>query len=226
MTLLDYLKSEVPAGQVFHKQDGAAYIDLKELYGIHEKGRDLQMVQEALEALIEGLSEMYWTRVEEHYLTEEQLSQLNSIELRIDPEAEDYDTSVRRPYYQMRGRPVTPEQARDIIRRTDELIDDLKCPAPVSGFIGAINFNQWWFSRNHYPTHYGWSHPDGTIGCNAITQRWPNFTELLTELLRWKLAFPYLDLTIAISGWDEQPGYAWDHSMSTFKSGFPAITRS
>lgn len=215
MTLLDYLWNKAPAGQVFHRQGDAVYVDLKELFGERENGTDCGLIADVLGELIPSLFSMYWAGMEEYYLTEEELAKLRGIELRLDPGVEDYDTDVRRPYYQMRGRRVTPEQAREIIRRTDNFLDFLNHPdcssgLRESGFIGSTNFDQWWFMRNHLPTHYGWSHPDGTIGENAITQRYPNFGEYLCELLSWKLAFPYLDLMIAVSGWNENPSYRRD----------------
>ena len=35
--------------------------------------------------------------------------------------------------------------------------------------------------KNHYPKGYGWIHADGTVGANAITQKWPTMIELVTE---------------------------------------------
>ena len=226
MTLLDYLWSKAPANEVFHRQGDGVRVDLKELYGERKNGVDCNLIADVLDELIPSLFSMYWAGTETYDLTEEELAKLRGIELRLDPGTEDYDTDVRRPYYQMRGKRVTPEQAREIIRRTDNFLDSLNYPDCSSslrenGFIGSTNFNQWWFMRNHAPTHYGWSHPDGTIGENAITQKYPNFGEYLCEILRWKLAFPYLDLMIAVSGWNENPPYWHDATDAYWDKLFP-----
>ncbi len=233
MTLLEYLQSLAPKGRVFHRKHGMFYIDTAELYGswlspglsleqrMEARNRKLGDRQDTLVDALEIVTDVERGCGDAYYPSEEEMARLSGIELRLDGGTEEYDTYVRRPYYRMRGRRVTPEQAQDIIRRTDEMITDLgvycgaaELPARkrIDGgdHIGTVNFNQWWFMRNHSPTHYGWSHPDGRIGCNAITQRYPNYREYLTELLRWKVAFPYLDLTIAVSCWNEEPPYRWD----------------
>ena len=148
-------------------------------------------------------------------LSEETADFLTGVELRLESGTENYEANARRPYYRMRGSPVTPEQAREIIRRTDGLVRELtwwggpelaaERACIEREYLGCINFNQWWLSRNHFPTHYGWSHPDGTVGCNGITQKYPRFREFLVELLRWKRVFPWLDLMIAVTDWDEHP---------------------
>ena len=232
MTLLEYLLSIAPEG-IFHQRHGVLSIDTTDFFNgwdpnvpIEQQRKrvseilsdpdwngKIELIQSALEAV---------TDVEKYHGVytpgEEELARLNGIELRLDPGTEQYDTNVRRPYYRMRGKSVTPEQARDIIRRTDALIGSFdwhfgerNLPQEEKirngDYVGSMNFNQWWFMRNHLPTHYGWSHPSGLIGCNAITQKYPDFCEYLAELLQWKTAFPYLDLTIAVSWWDECPSY-------------------
>ena len=61
--------------------------------------------------------------------------------------------------------------------------------------------------KNHYPKGYGWIHADGTVGANAITQKWPTMIELVTEWFYKLKSFPYLDLVIGITNWDE---ISWD----------------
>ncbi|MBR1496104.1 MAG: hypothetical protein IJ617_00570 [Oscillospiraceae bacterium] len=225
MKLLEYLLSVAPEG-VFRHHHGVLSFDTtvlskrREDLDICKQRRELAKI-DLIQSVLEEVTDIGHFRGI-YYPTKEEMIRLNDIELRLDPGVEEYDTYVRRPYYRMRGKSVTPEQARDIIRRTDRLVDELSISfegqealkgrelIKSGDFVGSMNFDQWWFSRNHIPTHYGWSHPDGRIGCNAITQRFPNFGEYLSEMLRWKLAFPYLDLTIAVSFWDEQPPYWWE----------------
>lgn len=113
---------------------------------------------------------------------------------------------VRRPYYRMRGRSVTKEQAFEIIRRTDSFfsiyMDEI---GYHEDFVHACNFNNWLIMRNHYPDGYGWIHVDGKVGCNAITQKYPTVEEFCKEWFFKLKAFPYLDLVIAVTDWDEEP---------------------
>lgn len=115
-------------------------------------------------------------------------------------------SDVRRPYYRMRGVPVTEEQAFEIIRRTDNFFRfEIEPISFHADYIGGVNFDNWLIMKNHYPNGYGWIHVDGTVGGNAITQKYPDITEFILEWFRNLLAFPYLDLIIAVTYWDENP---------------------
>ena len=87
----------------------------------------------------------------------------------------------RRPYYRMRGKPVTDLQASEIIGKINNL----------------INFS------NYSPPGHGWIHTDGTVGINSITFKLPNAEEFIEEWSDFIKMFPYLDLVIAITWWDE-----------------------
>ena len=102
--------------------------------------------------------------------------------------------NVRRPYYRMRGVPVTREQAFDIIRRTDRFFEYVSAVCNHKDYIGCMNFDNWLIQKNHYPTGYGWIHADGTIGANAITQKYPTVREFIEEWYKLLYAFPYLNL--------------------------------
>lgn len=126
------------------------------------------------------------------------------------PKSEKIDFStVRRPYYRMRGVPVTKEQAFDIIRRTDVIFHGIPEVCDHPDYIGDINFNNWLIQQNHFPKGYGWIHVDGTVGSNGITQKYPTTKEFVLEWLSKLIAFPYLDLIIAVTYWDEGPPDYW-----------------
>ena len=114
--------------------------------------------------------------------------------------------NVRSPYYQMRGVPVTREQAFEIIRRTDRFFKF--CGDAVTGqedYIGYINFDNWLLGTNQYHQGYGWVHVDGTVGTNSVTLRYPTVSEFVEEWYRLLYAFPYLDLVIAITWRNGRP---------------------
>lgn len=87
---------------------------------------------------------------------------------------------VRRPYYRMRGKSVSKEQAFDIIRRTDNFfalyIDNIK---EHRDFVSCIDFDNWLIMKNHISM--GWIHADVTIGVNDITQKYPEIETMLME---------------------------------------------
>lgn len=124
------------------------------------------------------------------------------------------DGCPRRPYFRMRGRPVTEEQAFDILRRTLSL--------PFEGFdfwdqkkllegrltsYGVALDNSW---LDHNSPRHGWIFPDGTVGMNDhIGETYPSTLSFIDNLLMLHRAFPYLDLVLAFTDWNEFPPYAW-----------------
>ena len=66
-----------------------------------------------------------------------------------------------------------------------------------------------WVSPHFYP-HSGFVRPDGIVGMNGVTGKYPEEEEFLASILPLKEAFPYLDLMIAVSDWNEIPDYLWD----------------
>ena len=204
MTIFDYLQKHYGAN-VYRDEAGNAYIDgLQEtfLYGAIEAGRDIStdtVTYMLPKELFEKHSEI------EIIITEDE--SINEIE------------GVRRPCYRMRGVPVTREQAFDLIRRTDNFFGfEIEAIENDDEFIGCLNFDNWLITKNHYPVGYGWIHTDGTVGTNGITQKFPTVNEFVEEWYNKLFAFPYLDLIIAVTLWDETPGScdkksAWDKNF-------------
>jgi hypothetical protein len=99
----------------------------------------------------------------------------DDIEIIIDKDMDQYDSITRRPYYRLRGKPVSKEQAFEVIRRTDAIFRfDIKLPY-ASDYIRTCHIRNWWFNRNHFPSDMGWIHSDGTVGGNGITDKYPEF---------------------------------------------------
>lgn len=129
-------------------------------------------------------------------------------------------SNTRRPYYRMRGRPVTQEQAFDIIRRTDHFVGGISEICKHDDFVGCLNFDNWILQKNHYPRGHGWIHTDGTVGANAITQTFPSVDEFIMEWLYKLIKFPYLDLVIAVTWWNEVSPATYDYDwIDPFRRG-------
>ena len=130
--------------------------------------------------------------------------------------------NVRGPYYRMRGVPVTAEQAFDIIRRTDRFLNFyVSAVRSHEDYIGCVNFENCLIQKNHYPTGYGWIRADGTIGANATTQKYPTVREFIEEWYKLLYAFPYLNLIIAVTGWNEGPGVTKRYRRRNFAKRLP-----
>lgn len=142
-----------------------------------------------------------------YLLPKEVNEKYSEIEIQIAEEIKNGVDYVRRPYYRMRGVPVTREQAFELIRRTDNFFLEIDSISKKDEFIGCINFDNWLIEKNHHPQGYGWIHADGTVGTNSITQKYPTIDEFVVEWYQKLLAFPYLDLIIAVTAWNEGPDF-------------------
>lgn len=162
------------------------------------------------------------------FLTADQYQKLLTPEIIVDEEVREFKSFARRPYYRMRGKKVTVDQAFDIIRRVDNVFRfGTGTIREHADYIGSLNFDSWIFDRHHYPQHYGWIHADGTVGCDGITQKYPDIDEFIAEWFIKMMAFPYLDLVIAVTDWDETPPSAssgftykcnpYDRTIPTFE---------
>lgn len=149
------------------------------------------------------------------FVSKEDCDKYNQYEI-IVPEDIDYSNFARRPYYRMRGKSVTKEQAFDIIRRTDRFFGDIDSIREHDDFVGGGHFDNWLIDRNHYPYGYGWIHVDGTVGLNGITYKYPELYEFINECFHKLRCFPYLDLVVVITDWDEIPAEAWENLESDF----------
>lgn len=164
------------------------------------------ILREMHKVLFQDMEYAEWSLV-----TVDKYKEILEYEIIVDEDVKEYDTEVRRPYYRMRGTKVTEEQAFDIIRRADNFFRfNINTIQEHIDYIGSLNFDNWIFDKHHHPYQYGWVHVDGTIGCNAITQKYPSIDEFISEWFIKMMAFPYLDLVIAITDWNELPPYVWE----------------
>ena len=153
MTIFDYLKKNCGVA-IYTDEYGNTYMETKEWE--YEK-----IISGALEISNKGDDAFVWLIPEEVY------EKHSEIEIVIaGDESVNLVRNVRRPYYRMRGVPVTREQAFDIIRRTDRFFD----------YVSAV--------------------------CN---HKYPTVREFIEEWYKLLYAFPYLDLIIAVTWWNEGP---------------------
>lgn len=135
-----------------------------------------------------------------HYVPLEALRPLMDFKVRAQADMASYSSENRRPAYWMRGKPVTPEQAQEIIRRTDRFFSG-------RDHVFVENFDSWWFHPNHFPAMYGWCRPDGRIGLDSITQPYPDAWTLARDAYRLLSAFPFLDFILLIWNTEEELGF-------------------
>lgn len=122
----------------------------------------------------------------------------NPIKILVDDKFDrEWSPLGRRPYYQMRGKRISEQQAFDIICKTDGFFS--LSPLELEGSIQYINFPIGWFNN----LGHGWVHPNGIIGRNGVTDKYTNIYEFAKEWARYLYNFPFLDLIIGFLWLDE-----------------------
>ncbi len=124
-------------------------------------------------------------------VTPVQADAMKNCTITIDPEVADQNTGVRRPYYRLRGKPATIDEMRYV-----EKIADFNWDRPSDRHIG--NFHGSFFREN------------GHIFRNGITDKYPYIGEYVDDALFIAGRLPFLDIIIAVTGWEECPDFEWD----------------
>lgn len=141
-----------------------------------------------------------------YIISKEYMEKLKSIEVTFDDGTEDYDTAVRKPYFQMRGKRISEEQAFEFIRWADSAFFECRCTEEKPK-LNSINISSYLFTGffSNGPVH-----PNGVVGMNGIMGKYPNFYELFEEFVSYAAEFPFLDFVIGITLWDEAPPEEWE----------------
>lgn len=119
-----------------------------------------------------------------------------------EPFDEYYMTEGRRPAYRLRGRPVTPDEAVKIIAECDDLFS---YAYRLKGSVSCSFLRMSYFDIAHaYNEHHGWVHPDGMIAQNSSSGiKNPIIREIMEDIYGVAENYPFLDMTVAVSKWDE-----------------------
>ncbi len=111
-----------------------------------------------------------------------------------------WNTDTRWPYYRLRGKPVTIEQAEYIISKCYEF----SASGYKSGFC-----TQHFVPFSAYYKH-GWVHPNGMIGHNEVLNKIPTCDEIIDSCYGIATAFPFVDLVAAITDIEGSPLFEMD----------------
>lgn len=187
MNLLDYALRGMKDG-AYYDEYGNLYLDEGEL-----AGNDFFLPHHYIDS-------------ETAFISKEDCDRYKEYEI-IMPDGFGYDGMARRPYFRMRGKPVTREQAFEIIRRTDMFFGMIEAVYRHDDYIDCLNFTNWLISKNHFPEGYGWIR---TVGTNGITGKYPTLDEFVSELSALLRSFPFLDFVVALTDWNELPPEAWE----------------
>ena len=174
------------------------------------------MIEQSLEQFIDlvncGFISDYFTDKEKRDMANKKYD--NDICVRYADDFNGWSSTARRPYFRLRGKSVTKEQAFDIIRRTDRTFEglvDKNCDyIYLQDYVDVYHLQNRWWIDNISPRFMSWCKPDGTIGYNDIMGKYPDLEEPLVDLFNLLKAFPYLDFVWAITCWDELPLDVWE----------------
>lgn len=139
--------------------------------------------------------------------------EIDGIRIYIDGEAEKWD-SVKYPYYRIRGRRLTEQQAIEVICCTDGFFYYIckNSAEHICSMDYIVNFHMDWFGQFDM---FGWVHPNGIVGINnRITPKYPDEYELIEEWSDYIRRFPFLDLVIAITDWFEFCPERWERQSA------------
>lgn len=124
-------------------------------------------------------------------------------------------SDAKRNYFRLRGKTVTEAQAFDVIRRTDILFAQGRYNVTGNDWNDYVHCNHLsnnWLKDNMAVNDWnGWMHPDGMVGYNSITGKHPVAIDLIMEMAALLDKFPYLDMVLAVTDWNEIPEYVWNY---------------
>lgn len=145
-----------------------------------------------------------------YFLSKAEYEKYAKIEITLTDDIDDSIYDVRRPYFRLRGKSVSKEQAFEIIRRVDRFFKNIEHICDNCEFIYCLNFRSNIIPNTLFGHTWGWIHTDGFVGVNDITYKYPEENEFITEWVKYLAEFPFLDIIIAITYWDEIPLEVWE----------------
>ena len=140
----------------------------------------------------------------------------NEIDVYLDSGTREWKSPFKAPYYRMRGKRISEEQAFEVIRRCDDIFGRIEekgiknAPDYLPAQMPVVNFKM-----SKFIGDYGWVHPNGIVGMNDSvggyyspswneTRKEPDTEMLIEEWTMYAKCFPFLDLVVAITGWDQK----------------------
>ncbi len=117
--------------------------------------------------------------------------------------------NTRRPLILFRGKPVTAEQTMQVITGEEPLFGEGSKeagwwdPRKDRGVLKNI------FYRQGYNWLSTWLYSDGTIGGDLIClEKYPELHEILPDYIHLAGRYPFLDMTVSFTTWDENCCFA------------------
>jgi len=120
------------------------------------------------------------------------------------------DGAFRRPYYLLRGKPVTREQAFEVCYYTNWWQQRDRDPKTQEAFIDLPGAMTVYLAPNHWPNNYGMLQLNGNFGINGLLWPYVERGSVINELFGLVERFPFLEFAMAVMNHEEMPSAMWD----------------
>ncbi len=136
-----------------------------------------------------------------------------------------------RPYYMVRGKSITPDQVRVVLLSEYPMLRnkkswDLYCQTddPGDDMARRDPFGMIFPYKSFLPGANGWLRESGEIGGNIHSSvKFPGFEEIMPLWLRLAVRFPFLDMAIGYTDYNENP--CWEYCMLESRSAWSEIMK-
>ncbi len=133
-----------------------------------------------------------------------------------------WTSEAKEPYFRLRGRRLSEEQAFEILARTEHIFERAVWEVQQEGDALKKAVEEWYekIRRNGYegnPSLFffndyfsdsivryigGYVWPDGRVGLNEVMYKYPFMDEILDQFMDWAMKYPCLELVLVITKWD------------------------
>ncbi len=195
MSVWEFLTGEIPKEFVQETENGIVF-DLSAM----ERGSDSR-------ELIEDMADE--RPFDEGYaFSRDAVERLKAARIRIPEEGVDVSriTDTKRPFYMIRGKTISREQVRELLR------DRIQWPSgeAASAFpkINTDIFGKLFLEDSDDDDYGGWLWDTGEIGGNRYwSYKYPDFSEIVPPWIELAMEHSFLDLVVGFTNHHEQPCY-------------------
>lgn len=230
MNILEWALGDMKMDDFFARRDNGWYIDTSVMRDIHNEyllwhvigyfSKELGLIAKG-EPIFFGAGDGFVGDVSDEHLKKT----YDKIKVTDECNCRHWgDESGDFPYYQLRGKRLSRENALDMIARTalvlwdsewyveelerqsKQLARDYKqwrIEIGKKGYIGGgHHFDNYYIENRYAHCSGGYVWPDGRVGRNCVMEKFPRMGETVVELMNWALKFPYLDIILVITKYD------------------------
>ncbi len=223
-TIWEYLCGDLNEDEIQYLEDGSVLIDGNRSY---DRWKEYSRNDFSLYDLFgtdgiiipdDPVNMMSWKEKGCILLSEGIVQRLSNTKIRMDPSKVKKNFSfARHPYYMIRGKSITPDQVQKMLLSeypmlSDQREWDLYCKKDDRGhdMLNHDAFGRIFPSRSVFGGAHGWLRESGEIGINDMCSlKHPSFQEIMPLWFKFAVQFPFLDMVIGYTNYDESPCFCY-----------------